>query len=203
MADTNLTTIAAGAYIKPAHVSRILGDFCARILPALPEDIPDGDFDEVIEAAVQKETARHHTYPCSPAEAYVHWAALDAAVRCRALDERASSIAVQLMEYMADAIAGEPLSLRRTKADTLARLDWAIREVEEHASGYVVEAAITCLQRARWGAARLIPDGMVVDDRSNLVRESHGPTYGEVQGAEKAFAAIGKTKEEAHAALGI
>jgi hypothetical protein len=197
MATADTTTHTA----DPSAISGILGDFCAQVIPHLRKDIPAIQQDDMIEEAFNRHTRNISLSGVSAAEAYVAINAIEAAQRCGLLGEVEHAIGHHLADRLANVMAGDDLGLHHSKADTIARLDWVIEEVKEHASGYVREECLRALKRARWSCNVLIARGAAVDHRAR--DRGRGPTFGEVEAVEKAFANVGLSAEAAHQAIGL
>ncbi|MEN3974787.1 hypothetical protein [Emcibacter sp. SYSU 3D8] len=191
MAEKQITTIT------PASISPIFDRFRAAILPHIPEGL-EIDFDQTIEEVYHEHVVSVDWQSISAAEAYVTVHTLRALQSCEALSKVEEVIAGLVMGTMYDVLRSDHPKMLHTKADAMARLDWVIEELESGDGPSTND--IDALKRARWAFSRLINSGAVVDDRP--VRKAWGPTVGEVDAVEKAFAKHGLSVDQAHEAVG-
>ncbi len=198
MANTNPTTIPADA------ISQLLGWFLHKIEPHLPADLPEHESDELND--IVGELFQEHVEPMelpaiTPAAAFIALKAIEAADSCHALDPISQAMVSSgyLSNKLAHLIARS--NEVHTKSDLLARVDWLIADMNEFASGYMTPDAEAALKQIRFDVLFLVPDRAVCDNRP--VERDLGPTVGEVKAVEAAFAAIGRSVVEAHAALGL
>ena len=189
--------------LSASAISPLLADFLSKIEPHLPADLPEADSDELndlVSILFEEHVEPLEYLDVTPASAYVALNGLLLGSRCRALDPVSEAMICSAADKLASLIARQ--TAIRSKADALARIDFITYQLEEFTSGCEVIAAKAALEQLRWDTMQLIEDGAQHDSTIRLRPFDDSPLVCEVEAVEKAFGAIGRTPEEAHAAMG-